>query len=201
MSRGRMEATRKGAAVTVDGRRAEVHLVRGLEVEVELEQGGRRGGDHQRVRLVEHDLELHDPDGVAVRVHDAGLGRQAVHLDAHRGVREVEAHDGPLVGAGRDVLDRDELGDVRQIGEIDPLAGGQDLHVVAIAVLEANRDQVYGIGEEVPVRVGQGDADLAAGGGRAVGGRRVVVVIRGGQDDAAAVAAGGEGEEISNNCC
>ncbi len=72
---------------------------------------------------------------------------------------------------------------------------GRTWTVIPIAALEADRDHVHDVGQEVPVGVGQGDPDLAAGGGGAVGGRRVVVVIGRGQEGAAALAAGGEGEE------
>jgi len=86
------------------------------------------------------------------------------------------------------------LGDVHQIREINPLAGGERLNGVAIGLLELDRDHVYGIGEEVAFRVGQADHDLAAGGRVAVRWRVVAAAARG-QDGAAAVAAGGEGEQ------
>ena len=83
-----------------------------------------------------------------------------------------------------------------EIHEIDALGIGEDLDGIPIVALEADRDDVHGVGEEVAVGVGQGDPDLAAGGVGAVGGRRVVVVIvAGGQEGAAALAAGGEGEK------
>ena len=84
---------------------------------------------------------------------------------------------GALVGAVRDVRRRDQLAHVQEFREINALAVGEDLDGVPIAVLEADRDHVHGIREEVPVGVGQGDSDLAAGGGGAVRGGRVVVVI------------------------
>jgi len=71
----------------------------------------------------------------------------------------------------------------------------QGLHRIAVGLLAANRDNIDYIREEVAVRVGQGDANFAAGGFVVVRGRRVVVVVARRQDDAAAVAAGGEGED------
>ena len=177
-----------------DGLRQRVHHVRRGKVEVELEQGGRARRDHDVVRVFELELDVHDTEGIAILVHDRGRGRNAQDLDAHLGVAVVEAHRRAHVGAVRDGRGRDELGDVHQIREIHPLAGGERLDGVAIGLLELDRDHVHGIGEEVAFRVGQADHDLAAA-GRVAGRGRVVAAAARGQDGAAAVAAGGEGEE------
>jgi len=60
---------------------------------------------------------------------------------------------------------RDQLGQVREPGEIHALARGQGLHDRAIAFAQRGRNDIHGIAQGIAIRVGQAEEEGVAGGG------------------------------------
>ena len=143
-------------------RRRDVDFVRGGEVEVELEQGRRARHDDNLVGIVELELEIHDFERVAVFIDDDRLDRQAGGLDAHVRFAVVEAENRTHIGALRDRLGSQELGEIHELCKVHALGDGERFHLGAVLELELERHDVDRVGKEVPVRVGQADDDLAA---------------------------------------
>jgi hypothetical protein len=118
------------------GRRYDVDQVRGSQVEIELQQRRQAAAHCQLVAVGQPDPEFRLLQRRAGSVRDDRLFRAVSGGDEHFCVAVVEADRARNVGRGRDRRDRNELGQVDIVGEVDASFARQRLHHAAVGRFE-----------------------------------------------------------------
>jgi hypothetical protein len=117
-------------------RRYDIDQVRGSEVEVELQQRRQAATHGQLVAVGQPDPELRLLQRRAGLIGNDGLFRTVSEGDEYLRVAVVEGDRTGNVGRGRDRGDRNELGQVDIVREVDAGFAGQRLHYAAVGRLE-----------------------------------------------------------------